>query len=152
MKCKWYEKNAYKRRNKKYSTSIENHCVVKQQLSISFELFITPIFPFIHFLQRKRNKMTKELLVKTFACIILTRLEHRTLQNLPGHHSYSCVPLWMDCVHKGHRNAMCRSNVTAWGNGAHLALGTTAVLCININNKAAHLSLRMIKAAAKHFK
>lgn len=102
MKCKWYEKNAYKRRNKKYSTSIENHCVVKQQLSISFELFITPIFPFIHFLQRKRNKMTKELLVKTFACIILTRLEHRTLQNLPGHHSYSCVPLWMDCVHKGH--------------------------------------------------
>lgn len=58
MECKWYEflKTTQK---KKYSTSIENHCVVEKQLSISFELFVTSVLPFVHFLQRENNKMAK---------------------------------------------------------------------------------------------
>lgn len=35
--------------------SIENHCVVEQQLSIGFELFVTSVFPFIHFLLYGRD-------------------------------------------------------------------------------------------------
>lgn len=46
-------KDVYER--KKYSTSIENHCVVQKQLSISFELLIASVFPFIHFLQRAKQ-------------------------------------------------------------------------------------------------
>lgn len=67
-------KNMQMRKNKYYSTSIKNHCVVEKQLSVSFELFVTSVFPFIHFLQRPKNK--KARVTSVFACIMLPWLEH----------------------------------------------------------------------------
>ena len=82
---------------KKYWTSIENDCVVEKQLSVSFELFITSVFPFVHFLQREKNQNGQWLIVTTLA-INLTVLECGKQQDFPEWH-YDCSCVYCSCVH-----------------------------------------------------
>lgn len=82
---------------KKYWTSIENDCVVEKQLSVSFELFVTSVFPFVHFLQREKKQNGQQLIVKTLA-INLTVIECGKQQDFPEWH-YDCSCVHCSCLH-----------------------------------------------------
>lgn len=90
----WIKKKIQK---KNYWTSIENDCVVEKQLSISFELFVTSVFPFVHFLQREKNQNGQWLILKTLA-INLTVWECGKQQDFPEWH-YNCPCVYCSCVH-----------------------------------------------------
>lgn len=71
MERKWYGETCTEKKN--HSTSIENHGVVKKQLGIRFEFFVTPVLSFVHLLHRA-----------TQSSITQTGLEHGDTAQLSG--------------------------------------------------------------------
>lgn len=73
-------KKMHTKEKKKYSTSIENHCVVEKQLSVSFELFVTSVLPFVHFLNRAKKQNGTGVTSENI-CLHCANRVSRTFQN-----------------------------------------------------------------------